>query len=104
MESQAKIAILQDKFANKQKITTAELFDFFRSNHTNLSNTAIHWRIYQLKEGGIISSLGKGLYYWTKDQKPKHEFKGKISSIQKSYSTKIKLKYPDNFAYSYREL
>lgn len=93
MEISSKISDLKHEFANKRKFTITDLAHFFKMERPEISRTTLHWKIHALREGGVISSLGRGVYQW--GEKPaKAHFVGKLTVSQRALYTKIKAKFP----------
>lgn len=53
---------LIDKFENKKSFTREELYNFFQSFEPDLKKGTFGWRIYNLKERGIIFPIKRGVY------------------------------------------
>lgn len=60
-----------DQFKDRESFTRRELYDFFESQEPDLNKNTFAWRIYDLKNRGIIKSIGRGIY--TFHQKPQFE-------------------------------
>ncbi|MFA5015021.1 MAG: DUF6577 family protein [Actinomycetota bacterium] len=50
------------KFKGKPFFTFKELYEFYKGKETNLKIGTFKWRIYKLKEKGIIKDLKRGVY------------------------------------------
>jgi hypothetical protein len=82
---------LQNTFGEKTYFSRQELFDFFRKIDTNLKETTFRWRIHDLRNKHIISSVSRDLF--TLQYKPvfvpnirEKEYKT-FSKIQKQFPT-----------------
>jgi len=82
---------LQNTFQGKSHFSRQELFDFFREFDTDLKETTFRWKIHDLKNKHIISSISRE--FFTLQYKPvfipnisetEHEI---FSKIQKQFST-----------------
>lgn len=62
MYNQNTIKQLKDRFGDKESFTRKELYDLFCETEPNLKETTFRWRIYNLKNEGVIRSLSKGVF------------------------------------------
>lgn len=53
---------LQQEFSNVESFTRKELNDFFCRYEPDLKETTFRWRIYDLKQKGVLNTLGRGLF------------------------------------------
>lgn len=81
---------LKDYFNGKDIFSRQELYDFYRQFEPNLKDSTFRWRIYQLKEKKIISSISKSEY--TLSYRP--VFKPVIENRQKAIFLKIRKQFP----------
>ncbi|EJR28531.1 hypothetical protein IIE_05370 [Bacillus cereus VD045] len=52
---------IKEKFAN-QRFTTKELFEFYKEQEDDLKETTFRWRVYHLKQQGVIKTVSRGVY------------------------------------------
>lgn len=61
MSDKMRIDELKEVF-NKRPFTSTELFEFYLQKEPDLKKTTFRWRIYNLKNEGVIYNLKRGLY------------------------------------------
>ena len=61
MSDKMKINELREFFRDKP-FTNDELYSFYSHNESDLKKTTFRWRIYNLKNQGVIYSPKRGLY------------------------------------------
>ena len=67
-----------------------DLYDFYASYEPDLKKTTFRWRVYVLKNNGVINSLKKGVYATTS----KKDFEPKIDKKLISLFVKVKKQFP----------
>ncbi len=88
------IIAFQKHFANRGEFTTKDVFHFFEKQDKDIPKTTIHWRIYKLKEQGIIESLGRGLYKFPDQQQSKALFVPAFTKAHQKLFSIIKKQFP----------
>ncbi len=61
MENKIKAKDLRNHFGEKP-FHTSDLYDFFKNDDPGLKETTFRWRVHELKNDGVIYTLGKGIY------------------------------------------
>ena len=90
MKKQFNIADLKSRFATYTEISKAELFAYFHREKPDLSESAFKWRIYDLKQKGVLQTVGAGLY----TLKAKPDFIPQISTRTKRIFHRLKMNFP----------
>ncbi|MCX6325624.1 MAG: hypothetical protein NT144_03070 [Bacteroidia bacterium] len=82
---------LKKEFEGKASFSREALFAFYQQFEPDLNDSTFRWRLSQLKEKKIITSISRSLY--TLDYKP--VFKPEIGDIEKKIFHKIEKQFPD---------
>lgn len=90
MENELIIKQLQNTFQDKSCFSRQELFDFFREFDATLKETTFRWKIHDLKNKHIISSLSRD--FFTLQYKP--VFLPNISETEHKIFSKIQKQFP----------
>ena len=53
---------LKKEFSSADSFTRKELYDFFCRYESDLKEATFRWRIYDLKQKGILNTIGRGLF------------------------------------------
>lgn len=53
---------IKSLFAEKQSLKTNEILGFLKAQYPGLVESTLRWRLYELKDKGIIKQMGRGLY------------------------------------------
>ena len=61
-DNKFRIEDIISKFKNKSFFTYKDLYDFYSEKETSLKTGTLKWRIYKLKERGVIRDLERGVY------------------------------------------
>ena len=61
MNDEFRIEEMKERFANRP-FTSKELYQFYLDYESELKQNAIRWRIYNLKQSGVITSVKRGTY------------------------------------------
>lgn len=83
---------LRDWFGESPQKNIDNLLSFFRKKYPNLTDKAIHWHLHDLKQRGVLTSLGRGIYGLAK--KNKTDFQPRLERSQINLYKKIKDKFP----------
>ncbi len=81
---------LREHFRDRDKFNLDELHGFYEDIEGDLKRSTLYWRVYELKERGVIRRIGRGIYTlqflnrWTPQ----------ISSNLKHYFNIVKNEYP----------
>ncbi len=62
MKDALKISELKDYFRLHSTVTQSELYIFYRHYDPGLNKSTLRWRIHQLKNRGVLSSVSRGNY------------------------------------------
>lgn len=89
MNEKFKISELEKCFENKP-FTNKELLRFYLNYESELNENTLRWRIYRLKEAGLITSIKRGTYIFEN----KKRYIPNISPYAKSIYNKIKKLFP----------
>jgi hypothetical protein len=81
---------LTQKFKTHESFTREELFEFYLQFEPDLKETTFRWRIYNLKNNKIITSLARGMF--TLSYKP--AFKPEIGEIEKKIFIRVAKQFP----------
>ena len=82
---------LKKEFEGKAYFSREALFAFYQQFEPDLNDSTFRWRLYQLKEKKIITSISRNLF--TLDYKP--VFKPEIGDFEKKIYNKIEKQFPD---------
>jgi hypothetical protein len=82
---------LKKEFEGKASFSREALFAFYQQSEPDLNDSTFRWRLYQLKEKQIITSISRNLF--TLDYKP--VFKPEIGDFEKRIFNKIEKQFPD---------
>lgn len=82
---------LKKEFIGKTSFSREALFAFFQKYKPDLNDSTFRWRLYQLKEKKIITSISRNLF--TFDYKP--VFKPELGDFEKRIFNKIEKQFPD---------
>jgi len=77
-------------FKEEPQISSAELRNFYKLREPDLKDSTINWRIWWLKENGVISSIKKGMYVLRENK----EHSPTVSRQVKRISNQIKKNFP----------
>ncbi|MGH1789579.1 DUF6577 family protein [Enterococcus faecalis] len=75
---------------NNQTVTTQEFLDFYRQFNPDLPINTLRWRIYELKQQGIIYSPKRGIYALNK----KEPFQPILTQKMEELATLLQEKFP----------
>lgn len=89
MKDKFRIEQIKERFKNKP-FTSKELYQFYLDYEPELKQNTFRWRIYNLKQAGIISSVKRGTYRL----ESKKAFTPPINLSLKRIYNKIKEKFP----------
>jgi len=78
------------KFKGKDFFAYKELYEFYKEKEPRLKISALKWRIYKLKEKGVITDIKKGFYIFNS----RKDFIPKISADIKKLYKFLFSKYP----------
>ena len=76
---------------NELRISVEDIIQFYRQFDEEVGRSTIDWRIYKLKEKGILHNISRGVYSLSH---PGHRYKPALSKTQVSLHKAIKKKYP----------
>jgi len=82
---------LKKKFKNRESFSRSELFAFYQKFEPDLKETTFRWRIYDLKQKKIISSLAVGVF----SLKYKPNFKPQAEDTATKIFNKLQKQFPD---------
>ncbi|MES2680875.1 MAG: DUF6577 family protein [Bacteroidota bacterium] len=83
---------LQIQFKDRPNISTEELHSFFKKEDPGIPDSTIAWRIYNLKNKGILTHIGRATYSIGKSDK--ENFIPTISAQEKKIYSQIKSELP----------
>lgn len=81
---------LKNKFKGEEYFSRESLLEFYRQFEPDLKDATFRWRIHQLKQKMIISSVSRDLF--TLSYKP--TFKPEIGEFERKINTKIEKQFP----------
>ena len=81
---------LEKYFGKKELLRTDELYTFFVSIEPDISDTMVTWRIFSLKEDGILNHVGRGLYSLVR----KNSYIPPLSALHKKICNTIQKDFP----------
>jgi hypothetical protein len=81
---------LKQKFSGKTIISRDELFNFYKSFEPDLKESTFAWRIYSLKEKGILKPVKRGVYTFS----VKPQFHAPIEIKLKEIALKVGKQFP----------
>lgn len=90
MEDKLKVTQIVERFGYDNSFTSHDLFNFYRESEPDLIEGTFRWRVYKLKNMGIIRSFKRGIYILEK----RRIFQPKISLNLKKTFNLIKKRYP----------
>jgi hypothetical protein len=85
-----KTSELIEYFGNRREVTQNELHDFYRQFEPDLNRDTLRWRIYKLKEKGVLTSIGKGRYTFHSRQ----EWVPELSEDEKELFQSVQNQFP----------
>lgn len=89
MNDKLKIEEIKNVFGDKP-FTNAELYHFYQKYDPNLNKNTFRWRVYALKNDGVINTLKRGVYA----TKRKKDFEPAVSRKLKNLFSKVQNKFP----------
>jgi len=90
MVSKLRINGIKERFNDSAQITYQELYDFYKLNEPDLKENTFKWRIWKLKQYGIISDIKKGVYVLRENG----QFIPMISRQMKKLGNLVKKEFP----------
>lgn len=78
-----KISEIKKSFTDVEIITTADLFNFYKSSESAVKKATVNWRIYELVQRGLLQRIGRGKYIIGKELKYFPELSAKEIKINK---------------------
>lgn len=63
--------LLKERYIGQKSFSRADLWDFYLEYEPDIKKATFGWRVYDLRQKGIIRSIGKGVY--TLSRKPEYE-------------------------------
>lgn len=90
MSSALKLSELEGFLKQNQPVSTQQLLEFYQTFEPNIKVTTLRWRIYHLKQAGIIYNQKRGLYALQE----KKAFLPKPTEKMQNLAQQIQTKYP----------
>lgn len=81
---------LKKEFKGRESFSREELFDFYRHFEAELKETTFRWRIHDLKNKQVITTISRGLF--TLSYKP--VFKPLVDAAERKIYSKIEKQFP----------
>lgn len=72
---------IKERFKARKSFTRQELYSFYREYEPDLKEATFGWRIFNLCQKGIISSVGKGIYTLSSKREYRPNLNAKTRSI-----------------------
>ncbi len=89
MNDKLKIEEIKNVFGNKP-FTSDDLYHFYQTYDPNLKKSTFRWRVYALKNNGVINTLKRGVY----TTKSKKDFQPTVSKKIRNLFSKVKNQFP----------
>lgn len=89
MSDKLRIEEIKHTFGNKP-FTSEDLYHFYQKYDPNLKKNTFRWRIYVLKNDGVINTLKRGVY----STKSKKNFEPVVSNKLRNLFSKVKNQFP----------
>ncbi len=84
---------LFNHFHDRERVTSEELFAFWQKEQPDLKPATFRWRLHELRNRGLLSGIGRGLY--TFQSSPTRKFVPDVSIARmKPLATQIKKRFP----------
>lgn len=90
MDSKLRVYQLENRFKEHTQFTYADLYEFYKEDEPDLKENTFKWRVWKLKETGILSNIKKGIYVLGKKQ----NYSPLISNRIKRIKNKIEKQFP----------
>lgn len=90
LEDKLKAAQILERYGYDNTFTSRDLYEFYRETEVDLNKGTFRWRVYALKNMGVIRAIKRGVYILEK----RRIFEPEISpNLKKTYNL-VKRKYP----------
>lgn len=89
MNDKLKIEEIKNVFGDKP-FTSDDLYHFYQKYDPNLKKNTFRWRVYALKNDGVINTLKRGVY----STKSKKDFEPVVSKKLKNLFSKVQNQFP----------
>ncbi|MDR2065318.1 MAG: type IV toxin-antitoxin system AbiEi family antitoxin domain-containing protein [Prevotellaceae bacterium] len=81
---------LTEHFGHQKDFDVADIFRFYSDRDSDISRTAVNWRIHALVQAGVIQRVGRGIYRLGKS----NPFQPDLSPQMKKTARSIKKEFP----------
>ena len=82
--------IFKEHFCHQETFDVTEIFRFYSEQNSNILQTTVNWRIYNLVQSGVIQRVGRGMYRLGKS----NPFQISLSHQIKKIARSIKKEFP----------
>lgn len=80
---------IKERFKARKSFTRQELYSFYQEYEPDLKEATFGWRIFDLCQKGIISSVGKGIYTLSSKREYRPNLNAKTRSIVRLFLRKL---------------